>query len=595
MRFSAVGFSKKRPGIRRSLTASAQIMTPLGLRQILNRFPWQKGAWDAYASVGELHYAINYLAMAGSRARLYVGTPAPNGVGPPTPDDDPQSAALLAELGDGESGHAELLMRLFTHLSVPGESYVIGYDDPVTGKRCWIAACGDELQQTGGKTRLRVGPSEYMLLDDALTTILRIHVEDAHYRWEPDSPVRSALPYLIRLQALSANILATCDSRLAGAGILLVPDSISPPAGSPGTEGEHEDWLINDLIDAMVTPISDRDSAAAVVPYVLRLPDEVLEKVKHLTFYTDFNKQVPELIELTLRQIAISLNMPAEILLGTPQNHWSAWQVSEDFVKLNVEPVLSIICQAFTAKYFQPSSAALGKPTGKVIWYDTTELVERPDKGAEAITMNAAGLISDEASRRENGFSEADAPSAEQKLQKILEALAKSPGAAAVVLPLLGLPVPDAVKEIAPAGADTPSPLGLPGAPPAPAGPRALPARPSVPGPQVPASQQERGAYLVACEATVLRALEVIGKRLRTRTARGEHPDTAAWEMHTVLPVQPSDVGKAMAGAFDLADILLPDPASRETVQGYIEHLITTGEAYDRAFLLYALARAGCL
>lgn len=594
MRFSVRAFSRKNPGVSRSLTASAQLMTPMGLRQILGHFPWQKAGWEAYAGIGELHYAINYLAQAGSRARLYIGTPDPTGVAPPTPDDDPQSAALLAELGDSQAGHAEVLMRLFTHLSVPGESYVIGYDDPLTGQRCWVVACADELDQSGGKTRLRTGPAQYMTLDDAQTTILRIHIEDARFRWEPDSPVRSALPYLTRLQALSSNILATCDSRLSGAGILLLPDSISPPAGAPGTEAQHEDWLVNDLIDAMVTPISDRDSAAAVVPYVLRLPDEVLDKVKHLTFYTDFDKQVPGLIELTLRQIAISLNMPSEILLGTPQNHWSAWQVSEDFVKLNVEPILAIICQAFTAKFYQPSMKSLGQPTNKVIWYDTTELVARPDNGAEAVTMNGQGLVSDEAARRANGFSEADAPTAEQRLQKILEALAKSPGAAAVVLPLLGLPVPDTIKEIAPGGAPT-GPLELPGAPPAPGGSRALPAGPSAPGPQAAASQEARAAHLVACEATVLRALEVIGKRLRTRTVRGDHPEIAAWQMHTITPVAPADVDKAMTGAFDLADILLPDPASRAAVHRYIAGLITSGEPYERHLLLFSLVQAGCL
>jgi len=467
---------------RQSLTAAAEIVTGAQLRQMLGHWTWQKSAWDFYDTCGELHYGISYLAQAASRARLYIGLPDPNGAADPTPIDDPQAQALLDELGTDFTGHADMIRKMCIHLGVPGESFLIGIDDPDEGRK-WITASQDELQSVGNDVWLRTSPNTRVQLKDDSSVIMRVYFQNARFSWEPESHVRALLPDLARLQALNSHLLATTDSRLAGAGVLFIGDSVSPPAGNPGDEVEHEDPFVDGLMKAMITPISDRNSASSVVPFVVRVPDESIDKIKLVTFYTPFDKAIPELIELTLKKIAIGLNIPPEVLLGLGDtNHWSAWAIDENVVKISVAPLLSIICQTLTGKYLRPSYQKLtNKPCEAVIWFDTTELTQRPQKSAEANTLHDKGLISDEATRRENGFSEEDAPSHEERLRNTLWALANNPQSAALVLPTLGVKLPEIAPPAPPAihAEQTDDPADDDGAEPARAGgARAIPGQP---------------------------------------------------------------------------------------------------------------------
>lgn len=432
---------------RRALTAAAQVVTGRELRTIVGKWAWQKSAWEFYSSIGELHYAINYLAQAASRARLYVGTPDPHAASAPVPtDDDPIAQELLDDLGSDFTAHAELINKMAIQLGVAGESFLIGIDDPKdpTGERKWIAASSDELRLQGDAVFLRTSPATQVELPDDSTLIVRVYFQDPRYSWEPTSHVRALLPDLARLQALNSHILATTDSRLAGAGILFIGDSVSPPVGNPGDESEHSDAFIDGLMKAMITPLTDRNSAAAVVPYCVRVPDESLDKIKHITFWSPFDENTPTLIELTLKKIAIGLNVPPEVLLGIGDtNHWSAWAIDENVVKLSVEPLLGVMCQVFTCEYMRPAYKALtNTKCESVIWYDTTELTQRPNKSEEALKLHDKGLISDAATRRETGFGEEDAPTKDEKLQTILWDLASNPQSAALVLPALGIEVP---------------------------------------------------------------------------------------------------------------------------------------------------------
>jgi len=429
-----------------ALTAAAQVVTGKQLRTIVGKWSWQKSAYDYYDSCGELHFAINYLALAGSRAKLYVGEPDENGAAEPTPSDDEDAKSLLRELGDDFTAHAELIRKMFIHLLVGGETFVIGYDDPArNGERRWTAVSQDQLKISGEKIFLRTSPTTQIELRDDDSLIVRVHFQDARYDWAPESHIRALLGDLARLQALSSHTLATTDSRLAGAGILLIGDSVSPPPGNPGDEVQHSDPFVDNLINSMVVPINDRNSASAVVPFVVRVPDEALDKIKHITFSTPFDEQVPKLTDMTLKKIAIGLSMPPEILLGIGDtNHWSAWAIDENVVKLSIAPVLGVICQALTCNYMRPAyEADQKKPCNAVIWFDTTELTQRPDKSEDALTLNARGLISDATTRRACGFSEDDAPTDAERLKSILWDLATNPATAALILPTLGVNLPE--------------------------------------------------------------------------------------------------------------------------------------------------------
>src|SRR5690606_33672934 len=115
-------------------------------------------------------------------------------------------------------------------------------------------------------------------LDPDTSTIIRIWNPHPRQAWEADSSVRANLPVLREVMAFSQHITATVESRLAGAGTLCIPHSATMPnpkqSESDGVEALHPDPFVDGLMQAMITPISDRDDASAVVPVVVKVPDE---------------------------------------------------------------------------------------------------------------------------------------------------------------------------------------------------------------------------------------------------------------------------------------------------------------------------------
>ena len=114
--------------------------------------------------------------------------------------------------------------------------------------------------------------------------------------------------------ALSQHITATVESRLAGAGILCIPHSATMPnpkqSESDGVEPLHPDPFVDGLMQAMITPIQDRDDASAVVPVIVKVPDEAVGKIQHLSFATELDSKVSELRESALRRFAGGSDLP---------------------------------------------------------------------------------------------------------------------------------------------------------------------------------------------------------------------------------------------------------------------------------------------
>jgi hypothetical protein len=118
-------------------------------------------------------------------------------------------------------------------------------------------------------------------------------------------------------------------------------------------------------------------------------------------------------------------------------NHWGAAQVEESGIKLHIAPDAETICHALTRGYLVPMLRASGEelvgPNGGriVMWYDPSEIVQRPDKSAAADEAYDRMEINGIAYRREKGFSESDAPTDDQ-LDEMAEKLRLRAQASAV-------------------------------------------------------------------------------------------------------------------------------------------------------------------
>jgi hypothetical protein len=412
---------------------------------------WQDDAWGVRDAVGEHWFITDTVGKLAGQARFYVGYLNDDPHEPPTPIEDPATAGLLDRLGP-RSYLAQMVHRSTVGFLVVGEAYLLGVpseylpedtrsemEDP-DGVEWRITSSSEISSIREGTLQLRLGEGANMVVelpDDETVTLIRMWFPHPRWAWVADSPTRASLPVLRELVGLTMHISAQVDSRLAGAGILVVPQSVERaarrqaglPDGPVVVDGvvQDEDPFTDSLIAAMTTPINDRAAASAVVPLVVTVPDEVAAKgaVQHLTFSTPLDGEARQLREEAIRRLALGMSAPPELLLGMgDSNHWSAWLVNEDNIGTHVEPHPAMWADTLTTQWLRPLLERAdelglapvdcdGNPVPMdriVVWYSVAHMVMRPNRVQEAEALYDRGALSDNALRDVAGFGEGDAP-----------------------------------------------------------------------------------------------------------------------------------------------------------------------------------------
>lgn len=415
-----------------TMLASARKITSKDARLVKRSGqPWQDEAWDMYDLVGEQRFLATTLAGRLSQARLYVGEVTDNLVDHPDPTENEKVNALLESIGDTAAGRSQLLERMQVNLFVAGEGWLVGIPDHLLPGHGDTSPSEDDVLHLTWRTlsvteitstvddKVKISWDQDDTIEASPDDLYLIRVWKPHPRkwWEADSSTRSTLSVLRELVGLTMHISAQVDSRLAGAGVLLVPQSARRALLSSMNldESSEADPFGEALLEAMMTPIEDRASASALVPLTVTVPDESVEHFRHISFANELDDEARELREESIRRLALSQDAPPEVLLGTAgMNHWGAWLVREDVVTTHLEPPLALICDALTTQFLWPVLESWGMSREErqkyVIWYDVSDLVTRPNRSADAAMLNERNAISNSALRRELGFDEADAP-----------------------------------------------------------------------------------------------------------------------------------------------------------------------------------------
>lgn len=471
-----------------TLVASASRLTKEKLEKRLGQSfgtqqSWQDDAWEMFDLVGEQRFLATTLAGRLSQARFYVGTLGDNDTEHPEPVDDENLTGVLDSIGESRSGLSQLVYRLAINLFIAGDGWLVGIPKHYLGSR--LTEDPNDFHPDGTGEDLKLSDLEWRMLsvseikrdgmdrvklmlgengDEQITAnpddlyAIRVWRPHPQKSWEADSATRSSLPILRELVGLTMHISAQVDSRLAGAGLLIVPQSAQRALQvAAGLDADSdEDQFTEALIEAMITPIQDRSSASAVVPLVVTVPDEVTDSFNHISFSTPLDSEARNLRDEAIRRLALGQDAPPELLLGTAgMNHWGAWLVREDVVNTHLEPPLSLICDALTTQFLWPVLEEQGYSAEEVqkyvVWFDVSDLVVRPNRSDDARALHQQGVINDKALRRESGFDEADSPEKvdppdeRPEVQMALDLVQNNPG----LLASPGLPsVVAQIKEV---------------------------------------------------------------------------------------------------------------------------------------------------
>jgi hypothetical protein len=543
---------------------------------------WQRECYRHYTICGEARFAAKFFGNACSRAVLstseyregdwYEQTSGP-------------AYDLLLTLFSGRDGQKQMLEAIGQHLTIAGECYLVGRQ--VEGGDVWEIISPLELTVTGTAWTINYGDGLPPVTLTESDVVIRIWLPAPGKRIEADSPFKALLPILSEIEWLTRHVFAQVTSRLAGAGILMMPQGMTfpPPPGIDGKEQETRndaDAFMLTLAEAMMKPIEDPGSPSAIVPIVVTAPDDTIDKAKLMTFWSELDAHTMDLRNEAIRRFALGMDLPPEQVLGMSSNtgtgggtsngisHWGAWQIEEATIKMHVEPMLDVITNALTMGYLRPS---LDDAANVLVTYDTSALRLRPDRSKEAFELYDRGLITATALRRENGFVEDDAPSPEEFTRWLLVKVASgssTPEQVGAALQSLGVPLP--VPELSgPSREAQPTP--------------SLDEHPT--RPRTPAES----ALVAASEALVFRALERAGNRLRQSGAKP--PGVPSYETHLFVKSNGhgmNSAAKLLDDAWSCAPQVLAGIADPDTIvpvlNSYVSSLLTEGSPHDRSRLV---------
>jgi hypothetical protein len=363
------------------------------------------------------------------------------------------------------------------------------------------------------------------------------------------------------------------------------------------------------LAENILVPLEDPDDSSRLVPMALRVPGEYVDKVRHLTFASQLQQENAEMREACIRRLALGLDMPPEQLLGKGNiNHWGAWQIAEEGVKLHVSPRLVTIVNALNEGYYAPALRKLNiEPSRFTLWFDVTELVSRPNKGADAQALHDRFALSDKALRRETNFDESDAPTQEEVLRRVLVQMVKAqPALLETLAPELDVDwdaVRGSVGVEQPQPLDSPTGTELPGVPAASVIPRDSALTPRQEAVLVAANEVRKVAPKLASREVVVahlltqRALDIAGKRLMTRDQKASLKDIDPRHRHEHVNVEVDQLPYLLQSAFDWVEELatmvgLDHTLLRPQLVEYVGSLITNGQPHDVRYLVSVIQRA---
>ncbi len=522
----------------RAFTAAAQGIK-LSLRGKANKPPterWQQDAWDMFDLIPEVSQSATFLGNVVGGVRLFVAeVPDEDAEEPPGPAPEGtkgliESREVLRRLREGSQhgGMSGLLAASVLNLKVPGEYYLMGEPpkapDPITGtggrdEQWWVKSTSEvtvedktaTIKDTPGDKGRKVKlPAEGQPPGDDDVFLLRVWDRHPRYGALARSSLRAALEQCDELLLLGRCVRVAARRFLAGNGMLAVPSELELP-GPPAEGDEVNEPKVSRLMDklgtAMIEAMMDESNPDSLVPIMTMGDGEILQKLQHLSFGAALDPEIRALLIETKSRLASALDLPIEQLTGIAQvNHWGAWQIDSASWARYGQPTTRLIVQSWTEGLLWPmleDNYGIPREDARrlMLWFDPADAIMDPDESKTADELHDRFTISDEAYRRRKGANEDEAPTPEEIEERIRRR--SRPTSPNEPVPNDG-EVPEATARSRPvpavtAAARRPAPLG-----------RRL----------MEIDRDLRTRLETECEATLRRAMQAAGARVRTRAHR---------------------------------------------------------------------------
>jgi hypothetical protein len=579
-------------------SASRKKLRKAGERAKVDTDDWQRECWRMFDVVGEYHSACTWISNVISKAKItltYDGKVV-------EPGDSKHEAALRAldSLYGGPEEQAEMLRLLGLHMSVAGDCYIVAESGGADADDTWDVFSNLVVKPDGEWYRIE-GDDAQMSRKALVIRMWRKHPLN---RKKGDSNSRAALPVLSELEVMTQRVAADSESRLTGAGMLIIPNEVtfpSRPVEREQTDGDTTivrtplDDFMDMLIEVASTSMTDQSSAVAKVPIVVQMPGDQISNVKLINFWSEYDAAMKELRAEAIRRLSLALDMPPEVLTGMADaNHWTAWQMEEAAIKVHTEPLLKLVLSSLNEGYLWPyleDDTELEDDEIRKYGFgsDTTEMRLRPNRSKEALELHDRALLSDEAVIRENGFSVEDIMPEKQRQDWLIRKLAQGSPTPEMVLGAVAASGVDVSKFLEIMQAAQPAPT--PGPDKEPPGER--PIKDSLDEHPVRAipDQPSGDPVAAAADVVVMRVLERVGNKLKNRLGTSRPDGVAAVDLYRYTSLKSSELDELVADEFDFCDRLTTDVPVTQ-VSAYVRNLLVSQKVHDPVILGRYLALA---
>lgn len=411
---------------------------------------WQAEAYSYADEIGEVGYVLNLKANMVAAASLVVVEDQAveqedgNVQWEEQLSLDARAQRVMDALVGPVGGQAELMRRGALQLATAGETYLVGTAIEENGLSLgilWEFLSTEELRVSRGQEYTRrssgtTGQGQDLPEDSYVARCWRAH---ARFSDLADSEMRRVLQICKEVVTLTQMVDAIAKSRL-NAGIFFVPEEMTlvgeeelEPGAETGEleEGDEPDAFTAMLEEHMAAPVKDRTSAASLVPLIVRGPADLGEKMKLIELSRQLDTWAQELRREALERLATGLDTPPEIMQGKGGlNHWTGYNVDDDFIAKHVVPLGNLLAEFLSYAYLRPMLEEFEGVDGETaarfrIVFDPSTITARPDTAATAQRAYELGELSRDAYLRRSGIDEGEAPSPEERGQRILLDLIK--------------------------------------------------------------------------------------------------------------------------------------------------------------------------
>lgn len=223
---------------------------------------WQAEAWRLYEQVGELQSVCSWLGNAASRVTLFAAEVDDETGRADTPTTDKAAQSIVSDMAGGVVGQSSMNRQAAVLLTVVGEYYVaIMTDDD--GTESWNVVPHERVSRDmNGDFTVNINGHE-RVINAETDSLFRVHVPDPRKPELAHSSVKAALPILREIVAMDSVIRAESQSRVAGAGLLIVPTEAQlPTTNAPGAAGAVNSASLSRRRRLLRTPASGLESPA---------------------------------------------------------------------------------------------------------------------------------------------------------------------------------------------------------------------------------------------------------------------------------------------------------------------------------------------